>query len=164
MLYTIGMKVKYVFTQQQLEELKDLAYHSPTPHVRIKALAVYSVGQGKTCQQVSGVVPAERRSIGRWVRSYLKQGANAFAIKKGRGRRPRVSREEVEHYLRQAPSQFGFSRTRWTLAMLATTVPDLRGMSLPGIYLTLKRLGYRSKRGQPAVHSPDPDYGEKRGP
>lgn len=157
------MRIKYQLTPQQLEEVNHLARHSPVPHVRVKALAVYNVGQGFPCYHVARMLGVERRSVGRWVRNYLAQGVGAFAIKEGRGRRPRVKGEEVEHYLRQAPIQFGLQRTRWTLALLQQVVPSFRGMSLVGIYQALKRLGYRYKRGQPAVHSPDPQYWVKRG-
>lgn len=150
-------------TPQQSQELNHLARHSPVPHVRVKALAVYNVGQGFPCYQVAQMLGVERRSVGRWVRNYLAKGVGAFAIKEGRGRRPRVKGEEVEHYLRQAPLQFGLQRTRWTLSLLKQVVPGFHGMSLVGIYQAIKRLGYGYKRGQPTVHSPDPAYWLKRG-
>lgn len=100
LVYTGGMRIKYELQPQQLEELNHLARHSPVPHVRVKALAVYNVGRGVPCYQVAEVLRVERRSVGRWVRNYLAQGASAFAVKKGRGRRPRVKGDEVEHYLR----------------------------------------------------------------
>jgi transposase len=157
------MRIEIQLTPQQSEELSRLARRSPVPHVRVKALAVYNVGRRVPCYQVAQTLGVERRSVGRWVRNYLARGAEAFAIKAGRGRRPRVKGEEVEHYLRQAPLQFGLSRTRWTLALLGQVVPCFRGMTEAGIRKALGRLGYRYKRGQPAVHSPDPQYGEKRG-
>lgn len=163
MWYTAHMRKKLQLTPEQQQELNRLARHSPVPHVRVKALAVYNVGRGVPRSQVAQLLAVERRSVGRWAQSYLAQGVAAFAIKAGRGRRRRVRGEEVEHYLRQAPIQFGISRTRWTLALLGKAVPSLRGMTEEGIRKALGRLGYRYKRGQPAVHSPDPQYGEKRG-
>lgn len=156
-------KKKLELTPQQQGELKRLARQSPVPHTRIKALAVYNVGRGVPRYQVAQLLGVERRSVGRWVENYLSKGVTAFAIKAGRGRRPQVKPEEVEHCLRQAPTQFGIPRTRWTLALLGQVVPSLRGMTTVGIWQALRRLGYRYKRGQPAVHSPDPQYWEKRG-
>ena len=109
------------------------------------------------------VLGVERRSVGRWVQGYAAEGTSAFSIRKGRGRRAGVGSEEVAQYLRQAPSHFGVGRTRWSLRTLKEAVPSLRGMSESGIWRAMKRLGYRYKRGQPVVHSPDPEYQEKRG-
>lgn len=160
----MGMRTKKVkLTAQQQEELNNLARHSPMAHIRIKALAVYNVGQGMPEYKVAEAFHMERRTVGRWVRNYLSQGVNSFAISPGRGRRPRVKAEEIEYHLRQAPTHFGISRTRWTLAMLAQVVPGFRGMSEVGIWKALRRLGFRYKRGQPSIHSPDPQYWEKRG-
>lgn len=157
------MKDKLKLTPQQQQELKEVARHSPVPHTRIKALAVYNVARGLPHGEVAQFLCMERRSVGRWVQNYLAQGLAAFPVKEGRGRRSRVKGEEVEGYVRQAPIHFGISRTRWTLALLGKVVPSLRGMTEEGIRKALGRLGYRYKRGQPAVHSPDPQYGEKRG-
>lgn len=157
------MKKKLELTVHQLEELKHLSRHSPVPHVRVKALAVYNVARGISCSDVAQILAVERRSVGRWVSGYLASGLAAFSIKEGRGRRSRVDREEVELYLRQGPDQFGIQRTRWTLALLGQLVPSLKGMGVTGIRKALVKMGYRYKRGQPAVHSPDPEYGEKRG-
>ena len=55
------------------------------------------------------------------------------------------------------------AQSRWTLSALAGTVPSLQGMTDSGVYRALVRLGFRYKRGQPRVHSPDPAYEEKRG-
>ena len=161
--YTEGMREKLRLTDEQLEELREVGRHSRLPHVRIKALAVYNVGQGRSREAVADILCVERRSVARWRHDYVSQGLRAFSIKAGRGRRGAVKRDEIEQYMRQGPKQFGIERTRWTLALLGSAVPSLRGMTQEGVRKALVRLGYRYKRGQPAVHSPDPQYGEKRG-
>lgn len=163
MWYSNGMKKKLKLNPQQQQELEELTRHGVVPHERIKALAVYNAVRGLSYEEVARLLCVERRSVGRWVRNYLAQGVTAFSIKPGRGRRSRINGEEVEYYVRQSPTQFGVSQTRWTLALLGRTVPSLRGMTWEGIRKALGRLGYSYKRGQPSVHSPDPRYGEKRG-
>lgn len=157
------MKTRIQFTQEQEQELLNLARHGKRPHIRLKARAVYDVGQGIPRSLVARVLGVERRSVGRWVQGYGAEGASAFSIRKGRGRRAQVGAEEVAQYLRQAPRHFGIAATRWRLGTLKKVVPSLRGMSESGIWRALERLGYRYKRGQPVVHSPDPEYREKRG-
>lgn len=157
------MKRTIQLTQEQERELLDLARRGKSAHLRLKAGAVRAVGQGMSRSLVARVLGVERRSVGRWVQGYVAEGALAFNIRKGRGRRSRVGSEEVTQYLRLAPGQFGIARTRWTLSTLKEAVPSLKGMSESGIWRALERLGYRYKRGQPVVHSPDPEYREKRG-
>lgn len=150
--------------EAQVQALDELARRGAKPHVRLKARAVLGVGRGLSRSQVSRALGVERRSVGRWVAAYLAEGVAGFAIKEGRGRKGQAKREEIAQYVRQAPRQVGVERSRWTLAALAAVVPCLRGMTTSGVWRALRRSGYRYKRGQPVVHSPDPRYGEKRGP
>ena len=158
------MKNKIRFTPAQEQELLELSRHGKPSHVRLKALAVYNVSQGTPRAAVAETLGVERRSVGRWVQRYVTEGTICFNIREGRGRKARVDAEEIGQYLRQSPAQFGIARTRWTLGTLKEAVPSMRGMTDSGVWRSLKRLGYRYKRGQPVVHSPDPEYVEKRGP
>jgi len=152
------------FSPEQFEELLNLARHGKEAHVRLKARAVYAVvGKGMSCEIAARALGMERRSVGRWVREYEARGASAFGIREGRGRKAQVDAVEIVEYLRQSPRQFGIPLTRWTLVALRNVVPCLKGMTESGVWRALKRLGYRYKRGQPVVHSPDPEYREKRG-
>ncbi len=158
------MKKKVRLNPEQEQELLDLSRHGKLSHVRLKARAVYNVGQGTPRAVVAEMLGVERRSVGRWVQRYIAEGAMCFNIREGRGRKALVNAEEVGQYLRQSPGHFGITRTRWTLGTLKEVVPSMRGMTDSGVWRSLKRLEYRYKRGQPVVHSPDPGYEEKRGP
>lgn len=151
------------WTDEQIKELESLARRSPVPYVRVKALAVLNVARGRSRQEVAQIVCAHRESVGLWVRRYRAAGAEGFAVAKGRGKPAQVDGEELESYLRQSPRRFGLSQNRWTLRALARTVPSLQGLTDSGVYRALVRLGFRYKRGQPYLHSPDPAYAEKRG-
>lgn len=151
------------WSKEQVQELEGLVRHAPVPHVRVKAIAVLNVARGCTQREAAGLVCAHREAVGRWVQRYRAQGPAGWSVRAGRGRRPRVDAAEVEAYLRQSPRQFGVAQTRWTLRALASVVPSLGGFTDSGVQRALGRLGFRYKRGQPAVHSPDPEYGEKRG-
>jgi len=70
---------------------------------------------------------------------------------------------EIERYVRQSPRNFGIGRTHWTLTTLVQVVPSLRGFSPYGAQKALARAGFGYKRGQPHVHSPDPQYEVKKG-
>jgi transposase len=151
------------WTDEQIGELEKLARTAPRPSVRVKALAVLNVARGRSRQEVAAIVCAHRESVGAWVRRYRTEGVAGFQVAPGRGKPRQVDERELEEYLRQSPRHFGVPQTRWTLSALAQTVPSLKGWTPSGVYRALVRLGFRYKRGQPHLHSPDPAYGGKRG-
>jgi transposase len=157
------MPKEWRFTQAQKEDLKTLSRTADKAYVRVRALALYHLAQGKTASEAAQVVLAHRVSIGAWARSYLALGPEGLKIAQGRGRPSSVDKQEIEKYLRQEPRTFGILRTRWTLTTLALVVPCLKGMSPPGVKKALTRCGFSYKRGQPHLHSPDPDYEGKKG-
>lgn len=151
------------WTEAQYQELAEIARRALVPHVRLKARAVLQLAQGARQGAMAQAYGVHRTTLAAWVRRYRTVGAAGFAVSPGRGRPTPVAVAEIAAYLRQPPRQFGVPRTRWTLRSLAEAVPCLRGMSAQGVLHALRRSGFRYKRGQPQVHSPDPAYGEKKG-
>lgn len=151
------------FSEEQRKELLHVAKHAQQSYVRTKALVIWNVACGRSHTEVAKFAAVSRVSINQWLKCYLLQGIKGLVVKKGRGRKEKVKQEEVESYLRQSPRQFGLDQTRWTLRALAEKVPSLKGFTDSGVYRVLVRIGYRYKRGQPYIHSPDPLYDEKRG-
>lgn len=151
------------FTEEQIEELYYLGKHAPEGYIRVKALAVWNVASGRAQGEVSKFMAVSRVAVNQWVKGYLTEGRAAFPVRAGRGVKAKANKGEVENHLRQSPRQFGLMETRWTLRSLAAKVPCLKGFSVSGVYQALVRFGFRYKRGQPAVHSPDPLYDKKRG-
>ena len=150
-----------VLTAQQLHELAQAGKHHPKPGVRLKALAVRAVGTGEPRATVAHCFATSLTSVGEWLRRYRQGGVAALEIAPGRGRKSPVDSDQVLRYARQSPRQFGIPRSRWTLRLLADTVPGLHGYSLAGVLRVLRRLGLSYKRGQPWLPSPDPDYEKK---
>jgi transposase len=151
------------WTAAQTIELQRLAKSAPQAYVRVKAAALLGAAHGHSYTELADVFGIHRETIGRWAARYRRRGAASFAVAPGRGRRARADLEVLAHYVRQSPRQFGLTQTRWTLRALAQTVPSLGGMCESSVLRALQRAGFRYKRGQPTVHSPDPAYGEKRG-
>jgi len=150
------------WTAAQQEELAAAGRTHPKPGVRVKALAVQAVALGATQQAVAQLLATTRQSVGRWVGRYREQGVAGLEIAPGRGRRARVDGAELRAHAEQSPRQFGINRSRWTVRLLAQTVPSLRGFSDAGVWKALRRYGFRYKRGQPWLLSPDPEYEKKR--
>jgi transposase len=157
------MRRNWDFNEAQKAELQRLAKTHPKAYVRVKALALTHLAEGKTASETAAMVRFHRVSVGEWANRYLAEGAAALEVAEGRGRHSSVQGDEIGRYLRQSPRTFGIDATRWTLSALSQVVPDLKGMSPPGVLKVLARHGYSYKRGQPHLHSPDPDYEEKKG-
>jgi transposase len=150
-------------SQQERRELTAVARRGEPGYLRVKALALLNLAAGRSVTEVASLLLVSRESIYFWQRRYRSSGVSGLRVAGGRGRHSAVDLKEVEHYLRQSPRQFGLSRTRWSLTALAEAVPSLRGFSAFGVQKVLRRAGYRYKRGQPHLHSPDPAYAEKKG-
>lgn len=151
-------------SEQDTAKLQELMRRGAPPHVRIKAIALWNLARGKTGREVADFLDVSATSISNWVGRFRSEGIAGLAIRAGRGRKPTADVAEVERYLRQSPRSFGLAQTRWTLAALVQVVPSLKGFSETGVWKVLNRMGYRYKRGQPYMHSPDPLYQEKKGP
>lgn len=150
-------------SKQQWEELRKVAREGQPAYVRVKALALLNLASGRSVSEVARIFQVSRPSLYAWQGRYGEQGVEGLRVQAGRGRRGKADLAEMERYVRRSPREFGVSQTRWSLKALAQVVPSLRGFSAFGVQKALRRAGYRYKRGQPWLHSPDPQYEEKKG-
>jgi transposase len=150
-------------TDQQRKELQGFARRGEPAYLRRKVLLLLNLGHGQTVTQVAKVLQVTRRTVYSWQNRFLEQGLTGLRVREGRGRKPQAELAQMERYVRQSPRQFGVPRTRWSLKSLAEVVPSLKGFSPFGVQKALARAGYCYKRGQPSLHSPDPDYEVKKG-
>lgn len=155
--------MQVTLSPEQVTELETVAKKDRSPKVRIKALVLLNVAEGQTVQRVAATFRTSRQSVYAWIAQYRHGGVEGFRVSPGRGRKRRADEEEIRRYIQQSPRNFGLDQTRWTLASLATTVPSLKGFSPAGVLVAIRRAGFRHKRGQPALHSPDPLYDQKKG-
>lgn len=70
--------------------------------------------------------------------------------------------EDLKDRLHQTPENFGTERTRWTLSLIKEKTPELAVKTVQGAWKILKRLGICYKQGRNHVHSPDPEYEQKK--
>jgi transposase len=149
------------WSAEQLVELAVAAHHAAKPHVRVKALAVLAVAKGYTQKLTAELYDTSPASVNSWVGTYRAEGLSGFEVAPGRGRPRQADDDEVERYALQSPRNFGVDRSRWTLRLLAETVPCLEGFTDTGVRHALARCGMSYKRGQPWPLSPDPDFEKK---
>jgi transposase len=150
-------------SRKQQKELEWLSHHGEPGYLRVKALALLNRADGRSVRAVSRILRVSRPAIYGWQRRYRESGVEGLRVQPGRGRRGKADLEEIKEYVRRSPREFGLNQTRWTLSALAEVVPSLKGFSPFGVQKALARAGYRYKRGQPWIHSPDPDYPGKKG-
>lgn len=150
-------------TRWQRDELSRARKHDPRPYVRVKAVGLLALADGRSVTETARLVGVSRQSVTAWHARFRDGGIGALAVAPGRGRKPAADLDELCRYVRQSPRRFGVARTRWTLALLAETVPSLKGFSPYGVQKALARAGIGYKRAQPTVHSPDPAYAQKKG-
>lgn len=149
-------------TPSELIELEGLMRHAPKPYVRRKATALWNLAQGRSQREVASFLSVGRNAVGRWQRRFQAEGFASLTLRPGRGRPQTAQPAELETFLRQSPRNFGLAQTRWTLSALTQVVPSLRGFTASGAWRALRRSGLGYKRGQPLIHSPDPDYAQKK--
>lgn len=155
--------MEIVWTRAQRVELDAARRQDPTPHVRIKALALWNLGDGHTTVDVARWVGVTRHTVLSWRRRYAAEGLAGLGVRTGRGRRSGVDAAEVRRVMEQSPRAFGLAQERWTLSALRRIVPSLRPLrSLSSVHAVLHRLRLVPKRGQYRRHSPDPDYVKKK--
>jgi transposase len=150
-------------TGDQRRELEKAARCGKPPYIRRKALALANLADGRSVREVSRVLRISRPSLYLWQSRYLSEGLGGLTVRRGRGRRPRADLGQLEQCVRQSPRHYGVPRTRWSLATLAQVVPSLKGFTRRGVQKALARAGFHYKRGQPGLHSPDPQYAAKKG-
>jgi len=146
---------------EQIKQLNDAVKHHPKAHVRTKAGAVLAVAKGESQKDAARFYHTSATSVSSWVRRFRQEGIAGFEIAPGRGRPRQVDEQELVEYALQSPRNFGIQRSRWTLRLLAETVPSLHGFSDSGVLRALKRVGISHKRGQPWMLSPDPEFEKK---
>lgn len=149
-------------TDSQDNELRGAMHGARKAYLRLKALAIWNLGQGRSQREVGKLLHVSPTSVFNWQKRYLLEGLPGLEVRPGRGRRPRANLEEIKETLHRTPRGVGISRTRWTLTSLAQATPSLAGFSPSGVWRALKRARLSHKRAQPRVMSPDPAYVEKR--
>lgn len=150
-------------SEGEMKKLRTLMRRADRAHLRIKATVLWNLGRGKTRREIAEFLGVSTTSISAWTKRFRAEGIDGLAIRPGRGRKAQADASEVEWYLRQSPRAFGLAQTRWTLRTLAQVVPSIHGFTQMGVWKVLNRAGFRYKRGQPHLHSPDSQYEEKRG-
>lgn len=150
-------------TADQRMELERRGRTGRPAHLRVKALALLNIADGRPVADVAAMFRVSRQALYDWRKRYAASGIAGLGVRPGRGRKSAVDLDQVKDTVRRSPREFGIARTRWTLRAVGQAVPSLVGYSARGVQKVLKRAGLSYKRGQAWLHSPDPEYARKKG-
>lgn len=148
--------------RKQIEELNAVKNTASKCHIRLKALAVWNISRGKTYREVADYLGVCRQSVSNWTNAYREYGCDGWYHQEGQGKKSAIDLDDIIDYLTKSPREFGVNRTRWTLDLLISKVPCLKGVTRGGLSKFFKRNGISYKRGQSYIRSPDPDYIKKK--
>ena len=157
-------------SDEEREQLERWTRNPPKPYLRYRAQAILRVADGQPIYKVAASlrIKVHRNTVSEWVRRFLAAGIEGLKIRPGRGRKSAFSpltQEEaagqIEWLLHQSPRRYGIKRARWRLQDVRRAIAWLNGVSEPGIYKILKRLGFSRKQALRFIKSPDPEYHAK---
>lgn len=67
-----------IWNSDQLEQLRQLAHEDRHAYVRLKALALLKLGEGKTRAEVAAFFDVSQRSVSRWRQGFAAAGASSL--------------------------------------------------------------------------------------
>jgi transposase len=129
--------------------------------------------RGQRARQIAEALGCDDQTVRNVIADFHARGLDCL---RRRSRRPhRIhalldagTREKLRDLLYQSPRAFGQPTSVWTLSLLAEVAfakgITSRQVSAEAIRQALLRLGIRWQRAKRWISSPDPAYGQKRGP
>ena len=136
------------------------------PSRRLRMHIVLLASEGLSPTQIARTLYCSRTTVYAVVRRFLAEGEAAFADRKKRGPRPKLTEEDrgcLKKWVEEArPWEHGWVRTRWSCRLLMLQLFRERGVivSRETVRRALHRLGFVWRRVRPVPPPPDPD--EKR--
>jgi transposase len=116
---------------------------------------------------IASIIGIHRVTVYRTRKRYKIYNNNGFSDKQRPGRRRKVTKEfeyQLIKIFNTPPRALGYAQNYWTLELLRIHMQALTKISVckNTIRNILKRNGFSCKRPKQRIHSPDPDYLEKK--
>ena len=128
--------------------------------------AILMLYSGLTVTAVAEHLCAARSSVGRWVNLFIQLGEVGLMTRKpgrSKGYPEEIMLKILRALVESSPQIFGWSRSRWSVELLALALSELSGITFnkSAIYRWIRKAGIVWRRAVPTVNSPDPLYNEK---
>ena len=146
---------------------------SPDAFVLRRSLILLASARGHRAREVALMTGRNHQTVRNTIKAFHREGVDCLKRKSCRPHTihskftPGAS-EQLLALLNQTPRTFGKAASVWTLPLMAEVCCE-RGLTSErvtdeAIRLVLKRLNIKWKRAKRWLTSPDPRYGQKRGP
>jgi transposase len=124
---------------------------SREPKFRDRCRAVLWSADGRSIQEIAGLLGVHGSTVWRWLADYRRFGVEGLEVEKPVGRARLLDEEgeaALEEALRHNPRDLGYAFTRWTLPTLVEYLYEAVHVrvSADTVRRALRRLGYRFKR------------------
>jgi transposase len=134
---------------------------SPAELEHRRRLAVQRVLDGYSTQEVAEFLGVDPSSVRRWVAAFHDRGLAGLAAQPVPGRPPKLSRTQekiVLRWLRNSPTEHGFTTELWTGRRLAAVIEQEWDIRLNPRYLVawLRARGYSPQKPQRIPRQRDP--------
>ncbi len=123
---------------------------------------VLLVAQGMSCRQAAALLGDAPRTVEYWVKGFEQQGLKALSEKSGRGRKSRLSGEQLEEvgqWLRSSPRAQELEGNLWDGRLLSARVKKQWGIDLQvrQCQRLFRQLRFRYRLPRPEVAKADPE-------
>lgn len=123
---------------------------------------VLLVAQGMSCRQAAQLLGDAPRTVENWVNGFEQEGLRALSDSAGRGRRPRLTDEqllEVGQWLRAKPQARGLEGNLWDGPKLSACLKKHYGVELGKrqCQRLFRQLNFRYRLPRPEVAKSDPE-------
>lgn len=139
------------FSPEQIRELfrKDERYT-----IGIRLYAVYQVSLGKPSRSLEELYNTSYKQITNWVHQFEEDGINGLRDKAGRGRKHKLSAENLDSLkqvlLGESPESHGFNTSTWTGPLISEYIKSSFGVEYKKaqVYNIMRDLGFTYQKGK----------------
>lgn len=148
------------------EQIKALFNKDDKYKTGLRLYAVYQVALGKPSRDLEDLYNTSFKQILNWVHSFENEGVEGLRDKDGRGRKPRLSPEQMHRLEKlleeELPSDYDYNTQRWSGPLLIDWIKKNFGISFKkaNIYNILSKLGFSYQKARGIYREADPEQQE----
>tara|TARA_R110000868_G_C10604040_1_gene740773 strand:- start:46 stop:561 length:516 start_codon:yes stop_codon:yes gene_type:complete len=145
------------------EQIKALFNSEDKYKVGLRLYAVYQVSLGKPSRELEELYNTSFKQILNWVDRFENEGIDGLRDKGGRGRKPRLSPEQMQRLeellAEESPSDHDYNTQRWSGPLLIDWIDKNFGVRFQKahIYNLLAKLGFSYQKARGIYREADPE-------
>lgn len=154
--------------QEEAKALGDFIKKAPSGRVRTRAQAVWFSHQGRTVDEIAGLLCVSQRAVWKWFTAYGQRGLQGLQEGPRRPRKRKLGPQQEQQLVaitRQAPCTVGLEGTTWNCRLLRDWLGQTFHVHLSPEWVRciLLKHNLRFRRPKLTLTSPDPAYARKKG-